>query len=120
MTKSNESFSLVAQLNFVCSLIPSFSGDRSEYNNFVSGWENAFAFADKSFHRAWPFYIISKMDASVKSRFQGKTFQSWESLKEPLNIYYQDWKHYVQLMEDLNNLKQYRQRISSSILLTPK
>lgn len=106
MTDNNESFSPAAQLNFVCSLIPSFSGDRLEFNNFVSGCDNAFAFADKSLHRALLFYIISRMDASVKSRFQGKTFETWESLKETLNIYYQDRKHYVQLMEDLNNLKQ--------------
>lgn len=99
-------FNPSSQLTFICSLIPSFSGDRLEYNNFISGCDNAYAFADESLHRALLFFIISKIDASVKSRFAGRTFETWESLKEILNVFYQDRKHYVQLMEELNSLKQ--------------
>lgn len=95
------------QLTFLCSLIPrSFDGKRSEFHEFITNCNNAVELASESQQKPLFVYIISKLTGSVRSQLQGKTYKSWVELKEILCTFYQDKKHYIQLMEELNTLKQ--------------
>nr|XP_022903842.1 probable serine/threonine-protein kinase cdc7 [Onthophagus taurus] len=42
----------------------------------------------------------------VRSQLQGKCYDDWDDLKEILCTVHQDKKHYIQLIEELNTLKQ--------------
>lgn len=94
-------------LQFLCSLIPkAFDGKRNEYNEFIANCDNAVSLSSESQKRPLLVYITSRLTGSVRTQLQGKTLDSWESLKNILNTFYQDKKHYIQLMEELNTLKQ--------------
>lgn len=94
-------------LNFLCSLIPkSFDGKRSEFHEFLTNCNNAAELANDSQQKPLFVFIISRLTGSVRSQLQGKTYNNWEELKEILCTFYQDKKHYIQLMEELNTLKQ--------------
>lgn len=51
-------------------------------------------------------FIISKLTGNVRTQLQGKTYNEWIELKSILNNLYQDQKHYILLMEELNTIKQ--------------
>lgn len=100
----SETETLEFRLNFLCSLIPKpFDGIRSE---FLTNCNNAVEIAIDSQHKPLFVFIISKLTGSVRSQLQGKTYTNWKELKEILCTFYQGKKHYVQLMEELNTLKQ--------------
>lgn len=95
------------RLNFLCSLIPkSFDGKRSEFQEFLVNCKNAVELASDSQQKPLFVFIISRLTGSVRSQLQGKKYTNWEELKEILCTFYQDKKHYIQLMEELNTLKQ--------------
>lgn len=95
------------QLTFLTSLIPrSFDGKRSEFHEFITNCNNAVELANDSQQKALFVYIISKLTGSVRSQLQGKTYTDWQQLKDILYTFYQDRKHYITLMEELNTLKQ--------------
>jgi len=52
------------------------------------------------------YFILSRISGKAKEQLSSHQFQNWNELKEKLKDLYQDKKHYVQLMEDLNNIKQ--------------
>lgn len=94
-------------LQFLCSLIPnSFSGNRAQYNEFRTNCENAMLLANDTQKHPLLVFIISKLTGNVRTQLQGKTYSSWNELKNLLNKLYQDQKHYIQLMEELNTLRQ--------------
>lgn len=94
-------------LQFLCSLIPRpFDGKRNEFNEFVTNCENAMVLAHVTQKHPLLVFIISKLTGNVRSQLQGKTYNDWTDLKNILNALYQDKKHYIQLMEELNTLKQ--------------
>lgn len=94
-------------LQFLCSLIPkSFDGKRNEFNEFITNCENAILLANETQKHPLLVFIISKLTGNVRSQLQGKTYNDWTDLKIILNTLYQDKKHYIQLMEELNTLKQ--------------
>lgn len=102
------------QLQFLCSLISkSFDGNRTEYHEFVTNCNNAVELATDEQQRPLFVYIISRLTGSVRSQLQGKTYTSWSELREILSTFYQDKKHYIQLMEELNTMKQ---NLSESVL----
>lgn len=94
-------------LNFLSSLIPkTFSGKRSELNTFLINCNAAMNLAKVEQHVPLLYVIMSKIEDPAKSQLTNFTFQNWEQLKEKLTLLYQDKKHYVQLFEELNNLRQ--------------
>lgn len=102
------------KLAFLCSLIPkSFDGNRTELYEFVSNCENAFKFAHNSQNEPLIAYVISKITGSAKAQLRDKEINDWKDLKELLIQLYADKKHYTQLMEDLNTI---RQNFNESIL----
>lgn len=108
-TPSNSNFNNVPEFNlqFLCSLIPkSFDGKRAEFNEFVANCSNAVNLAHDSQQPALLVFIISKLTGSVRTQLQGKTYTNFEELKAILSSLYQDKKHYIQLMEELNTMKQ--------------
>lgn len=94
-------------LQFLCSLIPkSFDGKRIEFSEFKTNCENAMLLANDNQKHPLLVFIISKLTGNVRSQLQGKTYSNWNELRAILNGLYQDQKHYIQLMEELNTLKQ--------------
>ena len=94
-------------LQFLCSLIPKpFDGNRFEFNEFLANCDNAMSLAMTAQKHPLLVFIISKLTGTVRSQLQGKTYNKWDDLRSILTTLYQDKKHYMQLMEELNTLKQ--------------
>nr|CAI5863056.1 unnamed protein product [Callosobruchus analis] len=95
------------KLSFLCSLIPkSYDGNRQELHEFLGNCDNAMRFASDTQKDALMAYIISKLTGSAKAQLRDKEFETWSQLKDLLLQLYADRKHYTQLMEELNTLKQ--------------
>lgn len=95
------------KLNFLCCLISkTFDGNRSELFEFLSNCDNAFRFADESQVSALMAFIVSKITGSAKAQLRDKEISNWNELKSLLLQLYSDKKHYTQLMEELNTIKQ--------------
>lgn len=94
----------IKDLTFLSKLIGEFKGEVTEYYDFVVNCDNAVRIA----HSSVPLLTIihSNLSSSVKSRIRGKVFNSWTELKEALDVFYLDRKNYVQLMEEMNNIRQ--------------
>lgn len=107
---SNISFSM----GFLCKLIPQgFDGDRYELGAFLANCNNANKLATEEQKLPLHYFILSRISGRAKQQLAQQTFNNWEELKNKLKILYQDKKHYVQIMEDLNNCKQnYNESIS--------
>lgn len=75
-------------------------------NEFLTNCNNSIALASDFQKTAVFAFIISRLTGSARSLLQGKTYQNWDELKQILCQHYQDKKHYIQLMEELNTLKQ--------------
>lgn len=94
-------------LQFLCSLIPkSFDGNRAEFNEFYTNCVNAMSLANNDQTYPLLVFIVSKLTGKVRTQLQGKSYKNWSDLKAILDKLYQDQKHYIQLMEELNTLKQ--------------
>lgn len=107
LTSENERRNPEFRLEFLCSLIPkSFDGKRTEFNEFIANCNNACLLASDSQKHPLLVYIISKLTGTVRTQLHGKTYATWQELRNILNQLYLDKKHYVQLMEELNTLKQ--------------
>lgn len=97
----------VFSLQNIFSLIPkSFDGNRSELFEFLSNCENALSLCEENQKRFLLAFIFSKLTGSARSQIQDKTFNNWQTLKDTLITLYSDCKHYSQLMEELNTVKQ--------------
>lgn len=95
------------RLEFLCSLIPkSFDGKRSEFHEFITNCENSHLLATERQKHPLLVYIISKLTGAVRTQLHGKTNANWHELKAILNQLYVDKNYYVQLMEELNSLRQ--------------
>lgn len=95
-------------LAFLCSLITkSFDGNRLELHEFISNCESAFRFATGNQSEALMAFVISKITGSARAQVRDKAIQTWEELKTLLLQLYSDKKHYSQLMEELNTIKQH-------------
>lgn len=94
-------------LNFLTKLIPhEFDGNREFLPDFISNVNNAFALASDSQKLPLLYIVISKIRGNAKAYLMNSTYDSWEELKNRLKLLYQDKKHYVQLSEELANIKQ--------------
>lgn len=97
------------KLSFLCSLVPkSFDGNRLELHEFLSNCNNANKFADESQKEPLLAFIISRLTGNAKAQLRDKVVDSWEDLQQTLIQLYSDKKHYTQLMEELNTIKQFR------------
>lgn len=102
------------RLEFLCSLIPrSFDGKRQEINEFITNCDNANKLATASQKHPLLVYIISKLTGPVRTQLHGKSYSNWSELRQILNNIYLDKKHYVQLMEELNTLRQSNESVTS-------
>lgn len=96
------------KLEFLCSLIPDrFDGNRYELGQFLANCNNANELATNEQKTPLFYFILSKISGKAKDQLAQQTFKNWSELKEKLKILYQDKKHYVQIMEELNNCKQH-------------
>lgn len=103
----NPSPTTVITLTFLCSLITkSFDGTRSDLHEFISNCDSAFYFASGAQTNALMAFIISKITGSARAQLRDKSITTWIELKELLLKLYSDKKHYTQLMEELNTIKQ--------------
>lgn len=94
-------------LTFLSSLIPNnFNGNRQEYYEFISNCSSAMSLANDNQKNALLLFIVSKLTGAVRTQLQGKTYSNWDELKNLLDNIFQDKKHYLQLMEELNTLRQ--------------
>ena len=94
-------------LSFLCSLINcNFDGNRSQINTFLSNCDNATSLCSEENKRPLFAFILSRLTGSVRSQLYGKSYDNWEELKTILKRFYLDRKHYLQLMEELNQLRQ--------------
>ena len=94
-------------LMFLCSLITkSFDGNRVDLHEFIANCESAFNFATGDQVQALMAYVISKITGSARAQMRDKHISSWDQLKALLLQLYSDKKHYTQLMEELNTVKQ--------------
>lgn len=99
---------IIYKLTFLCSLIAKpFDGNRTELHEFISNCNNAFRFANPQQTDALIAFVISKITGSAKAQLRDKCITSWEQLKSLLLRLYSDKKHYTQLMEELNTIKQH-------------
>ncbi|KAK9739826.1 Integrase core domain [Popillia japonica] len=74
-------------IEFLCKLIPrEFNGNRYEVGQFLAD---------------------SKISGRAKEQLAQQQFSDWPTLKNKLKTLYQDKKHYAQIMEELNNCRQY-------------
>lgn len=95
------------KLQFLCSLIPkSFDGVPTEFNEFITNCDNAMNLAHPIQADALYVFILSRLTGNARAQIQGKEIEKWNDLKKVLSNFYQDKKHYIQLMEELNTLKQ--------------
>lgn len=105
-SNANETEALY-KLSFLCSLISkSFDGTRSELYEFTSNCDHAFRFANNQQTDALIAFVISKITGSAKAQLRDKCITNWQQLKSLLFRLYSDKKHYTQLMEELNTIKQ--------------
>lgn len=104
---NNTPVETIYTLTFLCSLISKpFDGSRSELYEFISNCENAFRFANAQQTHALIAFVISKITGGAKAQLRDKVITSWDQLKDLLLKLYSDQKHYTQLMEELNTIKQ--------------
>ena len=104
---SNSSSSNTFSMEFLCRLIPNtFDGNRFELGQFLANCNNANQLASDDQKNPLLFYILSRICGKAKEPLSNQSFDNWDELKSSLKILYQDKKHYVQLMEELNNCKQ--------------
>lgn len=97
------------KLSFLCSLVPkAFDGNRLELHEFLSNCNNANKFADDSQKEPLLAFIISRLTGNAKAQLRDKVVDSWKTLQTILLQLYSDKKHYTQLMEELNTIKQFR------------
>lgn len=91
----NEPLSLSPDFNlqFLCSL-------------FITICNNTIKLAHSFQQPALLVFIISKLTGTVRTQLQGKLYANYDELKQILFSQYQDKEHYVQLMEELNSLRQ--------------
>lgn len=95
------------KISFLCSLISKpFDGNRSELHEFISNCSNAFRFASSHQSDALIAFVISRITGSAKAELRDKTIENWAQLKGLLLRLYSDKKHYTQLMEELNTIRQ--------------
>ncbi|KAK0072243.1 hypothetical protein PV326_000258 [Microctonus aethiopoides] len=94
-------------MDFLCKLIPKeFNGNRHELGQFIANCNNAYELAADQQKIALIYFILSRISGRAKEQLAQQTFKTWDELKNKLKILYQDKKHYVQIMEELNNSKQ--------------
>lgn len=94
-------------MDFICKLIPKeFNGNRYELGQFIANCNNANQLASENQKIPLLYFILSRISGRAKEQLAQQVFNDWSALKEKLKILYQDKKHYVQIMEDLNNCKQ--------------
>lgn len=95
------------KISFLCSLIPkSFDGNRLELYEFISNCDNANKFASNAQKEPLLAFIISRLTGNAKAQLRDKIVDEWEELQNILLQLYSDKKHYTQLMEELNTIKQ--------------
>lgn len=95
-------------IDFLCRLIPNeFNGNRFELGQFIANCNNACELASDSQQIPLLYFILSRISGRAKEQLAQQQFRCWNDLKEKLKILYQDKKHYVQIMEELNNCKQF-------------
>lgn len=105
--RSNSPAETIYTLTFLCSLIAKpFDGNRNELYEFISNCENAFRFATRYQTEALMAFVISKITGNAKAQLRDKIITDWYYLKDLLLKIYADRKHYTQLMEELNTIKQ--------------
>lgn len=83
-----------------------FYGKHLEFNEFILNCEDAMSLASNLQKQALLPLLISKLTGSVRYFLQGKKIKDWEEFKVTLCTFYQDQKHYIQLIEELNTVKQ--------------
>lgn len=94
-------------LTFLCCLITkSFDGNRLDLHEFIANCDSAFKFARRPQNEALMAYVISRITGSARAQLRDKAITDWPELKSLLLQLYSDKKHYTQLMEDLNTIKQ--------------
>lgn len=94
-------------LQFLCSLITkTFDGNRIDLHEFIANCDSAFNLSPFSHREALMAYVISRITGSARAQLRDKRITSWDELKELLLKLYSDKKHYTQLMEELNTIKQ--------------
>ncbi|KAK0074644.1 hypothetical protein PV325_007991, partial [Microctonus aethiopoides] len=94
-------------MDFLCKLIPKeFNGNRHELGQFIANCNNAHELAADQQKIPLIYFILSRISGRAKEQLAQQSFKTWEELKNKLKILYQDKKHYVQIMEELNNCKQ--------------
>src|SRR6266576_3870499 len=109
-SSSTQSNSSLYSFSFLSRLIPqTFSGAREELTDFLANCNSTFELADATQHQALLYVILSKISGSAKAQLMSHTFNSWDDLKTRLKTLYQDKKHYVQLLEELNQQCQNRE-----------
>lgn len=95
-------------LDFLCKLIPTgFDGNRYELGQFIANSNNANHLCSESRKLSLLYFILAKIIGRAKEQLNTEQeINSWDDLKNKLRNIYQDRKHYVQLMEELNNCRQ--------------
>lgn len=94
-------------MNFLASLIPKkFNGNRKELNAFTINCTAAYKLASETQKIPLLYAILAKIDDPAKSQLTHLTFNNWNELKQKLRDLYLDKKHYSQLFEELNSIKQ--------------
>lgn len=95
-------------IEFICKLISQkFSGNRLELGQFIANCNNANELVSDRQKTALLYFILSKIFGHVKEQLALQNFRNWTELKEHLKCLYQEKKHYCQIMEELNNCKQF-------------
>lgn len=106
-TEQNQVHEQDFKISFLCSLIPkSFDGNRLELYEFLSNCDNANKFASEAQKEPLLAFIISRLTGNAKAQLRDKTVNDWEELQNILLQLYSDKKHYTQLMEELNTIRQ--------------
>lgn len=86
-------------------MIPkSFDGERTEFNKFKTNCTNAMLLADNNQKHPLLVFIFSRLTPNVRTHLQGKDYENWVEIKGILDGLYQDQKHYIQLVEELNTI----------------
>lgn len=108
LPESTPTTTIKFSMDFLCKLIPrEFTGNRYEIGQFLADCNNANDLACGEQKIPLLYFILAKISGRAKEQLAQQQFTDWASLKCKLKDLYQDKKHYSQVMEELNNCKQY-------------
>lgn len=106
-SSSNSNSNGVLSLQFLCSFIKPYDGDRKKIHSFIRNCDNAMKLA-KDFQKDPMFnFICSQLCDKAELAIANHDYKTWDQLREFLLLSYAEKKSYGHLQIELQTCKQY-------------